>query len=150
MIPWSTALPFFYFLDFRQKEVYHAARFEKGSRYYVLRLEKDLLGDWTIRVVNGRIRSKLGQSRTLAFPCFTEGFTSFCAIAKHRYQRGYHLQTLACENHFLLQLLPFFSSFKDCSNPVKTKGLRKKKTDNQLLPKIPQQINYYQNCFTFK
>jgi integrase/recombinase XerD len=38
------------FLDFKKKEVYHVARFEKETRYYVLRLEKDLLDDWRERV----------------------------------------------------------------------------------------------------
>jgi hypothetical protein len=107
MMPWFTALPFFYFLDFKKKEVYHVARFEKETRYYVLRLEKDLLNDWTITATNGRIRSKLGQSRTLAFPTFVDAFASFCDMAKLRYHRKYQLKIIACDTPLFLYLLPF-------------------------------------------
>ena len=67
MPPWFTTLPWLLFLNAQYKEHYHAARFEKDTRYYVIRLEKDLLGDWVITVCNGRIKSRLGQSRILAF-----------------------------------------------------------------------------------
>ena len=66
-------------LDFQRKERYHAARFEKDTRYYVIRLSKDLLEDWIITLINGRIKSKLGQSRTLAFANFNETFDSLSA-----------------------------------------------------------------------
>lgn len=107
MTAWFTTLPWVYHLDFQRKERYHAARFEKDTRYYVIRLSKDLLEDWIITLINGRIKSKLGQSRTLAFANFNEAFDSFCQQAKIRHQRGYHLKTFNCDNHLLLQLLPF-------------------------------------------
>ena len=86
-------LPWFHYLNFKQKELYHTARFEKETRYYVIRLEHDLLGDWIITASNGRIKSKLGQTRTIAFSNFTEAFDHFCIMAKERNQRGYHLIT---------------------------------------------------------
>ncbi len=36
-------------------------RFEKGTRYYTLVLDKDLFGDWVITKANGRINSRLGK-----------------------------------------------------------------------------------------
>jgi hypothetical protein len=60
-----------------------------------------------ITLINGRIKSKLGQSRTLAFANFNEAFDSFCQQVKIRHQRGYHLKTFDCDNHPLLLLLLF-------------------------------------------
>jgi hypothetical protein len=68
---------------------------------------KDLLEDWVINLVNGRIKSKLGQTRTLAFNNFNEGFEHFCSLAKIRHLRGYQLKTITCDNLLLLHLLPF-------------------------------------------
>jgi hypothetical protein len=107
MTAWFAALPWVYYLDFKTKELYHAARFEKDTRYYVIRLSKDLLEDWVITLINGRIKSKLGQSRTLAFANFNEAFDSFCHQAKIRHQRGYQLKTFDCDNPLLLHLLSF-------------------------------------------
>lgn len=107
MTAWFTTLPWVHYLDFKRKERYHAARFEKDTRYYVIRLSKDLLEDWVITLINGRIKSKLGQSRTLAFANFNEAFDSFCQQAKIRHQRGYQLKNFDCDNHLLLHLLPF-------------------------------------------
>jgi hypothetical protein len=55
MRPWFTTRPFVYLIHWRFKECYHAARFEKDSRYYMVRLSKDLLGDWVLILINGRI-----------------------------------------------------------------------------------------------
>jgi hypothetical protein len=107
MTAWFTALPWVYYLNFKTKELYYCARFEKDTRYYVIRLSKDLLEDWVITLINGRIKSKLGQSRTLAFANFNEAFDSFCQQAKIRHQRGYQLKNFDCDNHLLLHLLPF-------------------------------------------
>jgi len=107
MNPWFTTLPFLHLLDCAAKKHYHEARFEKESRYYVIRLSKDLLEDWVITLINGRIKSKLGQSRTLAFASFEEGLAHFCALAKIRHQRGYQLKNITCDNYLMLHLLPF-------------------------------------------
>ncbi len=101
-MPWFVAMPFFHYWNFKKKEAYHMARFEKESRYYILRLEKDLLNDWTITAINGRIKSKLGQNRILAFSSFSDAFKSFCDLAKLRYQRNYHLKLVDCNISFLL------------------------------------------------
>lgn len=90
MIPWFTTLPWVRYLNFKTKAYFHTARFEKATRYYVIRLEQDLLGDWTLCVSNGRIKSRLGQSRIIAFECFSDACEHFCLMAKERNQRGYH------------------------------------------------------------
>ncbi len=91
MNPWFTTLPWVLYLNFKTRECFHTARFEKATRYYVIRLEQDLLGDWTLCVSNGRIKSRLGQTRIIAFECFSDAYEHFCLIAKERNQRGYHL-----------------------------------------------------------
>ncbi|CZP12988.1 WGR domain [Legionella pneumophila] len=98
-------LPWFHYLNFKQKKLYHAARFEKETRYYVIRLENDLLGDWIITASNGRIKSKLGQTRTIAFSNFAEAFDHFCIMAKERNQRGYHLITYQSDDVLYQQIL---------------------------------------------
>ncbi|MBA3537902.1 MAG: hypothetical protein H0T84_15075 [Tatlockia sp.] len=149
MTPWFIALPSFHFWDFKKKETYHAARFEKDSRYYVLCLEKDLLGEWTIRAINGRIKSKIGQSRTPAFHSFKDAFTCFCDMAKIRYQRGYYLKTIACENVIFLSMLPFIF-IKEGASLLKNETLSNKKEREytRTLP-IKKQINHQQMGFQF-
>lgn len=88
---WINSLSWFHYLNFKQKEQYHVARFEKRSCYSVIRLEHDLLGDWVITATNGRTKSKLGQTRTRPFLNFSEAFEHFFSLTIERYQRGYHL-----------------------------------------------------------
>ncbi|HEM7073803.1 TPA: WGR domain-containing protein [Legionella pneumophila] len=133
MQPWLITLPFLRLIDCAPKEQYHAARFEKESRYYVIRLSKDLLGDWVITLVNGRIKSKLGQSRTLAFNNFNKGFDHFCALAKIRHLRGYQLKTITCDNPLLFHLLPFMAHAEDTKNfpATKTKSIHQREQPNK-------------------
>lgn len=105
IIPWLLEPTLFFYLDFQLKEFYHAARFEKATRYYSLCIEKDLLGDWTINVCNGRLKSRLGQSRILAFTSFIEAFEHFCLIAKQRKQRKYHLEGYKTDDSLFLQMI---------------------------------------------
>lgn len=111
--PWFLCPPLLNLIHFSEMKSYTAARFEKESRYYVIRLGKDLLDDWGITLINGRIKSKLGQSRTIAFTNFAEGFDHFCAQAKIRYQRGYQIKTIASDNHLLVHLIPFLINTVD-------------------------------------
>ncbi len=69
--------PFWFKHMFFKKEPYHYLRFEKDSRYYELRLTQDLLEDWTLITSNGRVKSKLGNSRTQAFGTFNEALTQY-------------------------------------------------------------------------
>ncbi|HCU5991556.1 TPA: WGR domain-containing protein [Legionella pneumophila] len=104
MILWFTTLPWVRYLNFKIKACFHTARFEKATRYYVIRLEQDLLGDWTLCVSNGRIKSRLGQSRIIAFEHFYDAFEHFCLMAKERHQRGYHPVSYDTED-FLYQTM---------------------------------------------
>ena len=76
-------------------EKYHYARFEKDTRYYLISLEKDLFEHWIITLVNGRIQTRLGQIRTLAFSTYSEAFNQFCIATKTRVKRGYQLESLS-------------------------------------------------------
>lgn len=149
MRPWFATQPFLHLIHWTTGEYYHAARFEKESRYYVIRLSKDLLEDWVITLVNGRIKSKLGQTRTLAFKNFDEGFEHFCALAKIRHLRGYQLKTINCDNPLLFHLLPFLTHAEDTKElPVtKTKSIHQREQLNKkpetilrkILPKTTSQ-----------
>jgi hypothetical protein len=133
MQPWFTSSPFLHLINFKEVECYHAARFEKGSRYYVLRLSKDLLEDWVITLINGRIKSRLGQTRTLAFADFNEGLDAFCALAKLRTLRGYTLITIACDNPLMIHFLPFVSNTQNNNELIVTK-IDGKKSNLRSLP----------------
>jgi len=74
------------------------ARFEKGTRYYTVILDKDLFDDWVITIANGRIGTKLGRIRKIAFPCFLDACTQFQNASKIRTKRGYLLESL-CQNN---------------------------------------------------
>ena len=72
---------------------FNFARFEKGSRYYTIILDRDLFDDWVLTIANGRIGTNLGRIRTLAFPSFADAFNQFCTATKTREKRGYQLES---------------------------------------------------------
>lgn len=72
---------------------FNFARFEKGTRYYTVILDKDLFDEWVITIANGRIGTKLGRIRKIAFPCFADALEQFCTTAKIRTKRGYQLES---------------------------------------------------------
>jgi hypothetical protein len=155
MHPWFSALPFLHYLNFTHEEVYYSARFEKDTRYYVIRLEKDLFDYWIINAINGRIKSKLGQSRILAFPSFEEAFNGFCDMAKVRYQRHYHLKSFVTEAILLSQLMPFMPNKIHLKHSQEA-SLRKKITATSttrpqkiLRTNKEQKPAYEQVCFSF-
>ncbi len=68
-------------------------RFEKGSRYYSLILDKDLLGDWVITKVNGRINSRLGQIKHECCFSYKHAVSRFQELVWHRqFKREYRLR----------------------------------------------------------
>ena len=107
MTPWFTISSFFLAWNFKPKETWHAIRFEKDTRYYAMRLEKDLLDDWIIIVIKGRSQTKLGQIRTLAFACYSDAFDHFCGMIQVRLKRHYHLRSYQGGNSLFLQLLAY-------------------------------------------
>lgn len=136
MTPEIWTLPWFRYLNFKQKELYHAARFEKDTRYYVIHLKKDLLNDWIITASNGRIKSKLGKTRTIAFLNFTEAFEHFCLMAKERNQRGYHLITYQSDDVIHQHLLFLCSKSKPLTSLIQKNSpvARVKKTRAPINP----------------
>jgi predicted DNA-binding WGR domain protein len=68
-----------------------SVRFEKDTRYYNVRLEQDLLDDWVINIAYGRINSRLGQNRLIAFEGFNLALTHFEKICKVRIKRNYQI-----------------------------------------------------------
>ena len=107
MIPWFAVRPFFHVFDFSLIKTYHMIRFEKDTRYYSMHIKKDLLDDWVIVVINGRIQTKLGQVRTLAFTCFSDAFDHFCEMIQVRLKRDYHLKSYQGGNSLLITLLAY-------------------------------------------
>ncbi|MBX9702567.1 MAG: WGR domain-containing protein [Silvanigrellaceae bacterium] len=136
-------MDFFPLLDLNI-EKYHALRFEKETRYYAASLNKDLLNDWTIVITNGRINSRLGQTRTLAFQNFAEAFEQLCLIAKIRHQRGYHCahyNSDATLFSLLIAVLSVGDQVAALSRPLSIKKLRPVQT------KITAQISCQQLAF---
>jgi hypothetical protein len=84
---------------------FNFARFEKGTRYYTIILDRDLFDDWVIIIANGRIGTKLGRIRTLAFPSFTAAFNQFCIATKIRIKRGYQLETYSIHDSLSVYML---------------------------------------------
>lgn len=78
---------------FDEKSIFQSARFEKGTRYYTVILDKDLFDDWVISIANGRIGTKLGRVRTIAFPSFEDAYGQFQVAIKNRTKRGYLLES---------------------------------------------------------
>lgn len=150
MFPWFTALPFLHLINYAPRQVYHTARFEKDSRYFVLRLSKDLLEDWVITLINGRIKSKLGQSRTLACANFSDAFEHFCILAKVRHQRKYQLKEFFSENPILVYLLPFAATSNQDKALSQVKAIKKTSAGKTARKKPePKKINEpYRDTFT--
>lgn len=151
-MPWFLNHIFLPLLQFQNKECYHELRFEKNSRYYVIRLSKDLLGDWVITLINGRIKSKLGQVRGLAFASFDEGFEHLCAMAKLRTQRRYLLKVMTCDCDLMLHLLSYLMSIKNSNQLPEENSINKVKrrvrpnthktivSNHRIKPIVPQQL----------
>lgn len=76
-----------------KKPIFQSARFEKGTRYYTVILDKDLFDDWVITIINGRINTKLGRIRKLAFQNCSDALSEFDTITKKRIKRKYLLHS---------------------------------------------------------
>lgn len=112
-------MPFcFSLLHLSQQEKYLYARFEKESRYYVIRLEQDLFGDWIISQINGQIKSHLGQKRMLAFESAQDALEQFSLIAHVRYQRNYHIAGFMSTDIIFYYLIFFLITENDNTTPI--------------------------------
>ena len=75
-------------LDY-ESELWHQSRWEKATRYYVLRLEQDLFGDWVLTRVWGRKGTALGQLRRGFIVSHAEGLARLQKEETRRQGRGY-------------------------------------------------------------
>jgi predicted DNA-binding WGR domain protein len=75
--------------DLNNETSWQCVRFEKDTRYYSIRLEQDLLEDWVVAITYGRINSRLGQSKLLAFDEFEQAYAHFKKMSQMRHKRQY-------------------------------------------------------------
>ncbi|WXG53370.1 MAG: WGR domain-containing protein [Candidatus Sedimenticola sp. (ex Thyasira tokunagai)] len=61
----------------------------KGTRYYSVRLERDLFGAWVVTRTWGRIGTSMGRIRSDPASSFEEGLSQIEAIEKNRVSHGY-------------------------------------------------------------
>ena len=64
-------------------------RWETSSRYYEVRLVRDLLQDWVLIVARGGRANRLGALRTLFVSSEEEGMKKLATLEKVRTRRGY-------------------------------------------------------------
>lgn len=107
-------------------------RFEKETRYYTLQLEEDLLGDWVVVTIHGRINSKLGQNKLVAFENFDEAFSHFQKLCHIRHQRKYQITAWKQnQKEQIMQIQTQQNTPKD--HPENSKNMQNKvKLDTQL------------------
>ena len=67
-----------------EQKKWKTARFEKGTRYYTLYLKKDLLDDWVVVRVNGRIDTRLGGVRQEIHGSYQNALSQFNALFQYR------------------------------------------------------------------
>jgi hypothetical protein len=64
-------------------------RWETSTRYYEVRLVRDLLQDWVLVVSRGGRSNRLGALRTLFVSSEEEGIKMIATLEKVRTRRGY-------------------------------------------------------------
>jgi hypothetical protein len=64
-------------------------RWETRTRYYEVRLVRDLLQDWVLIVARGGKTNRLGALRTLSVSSEAEGMKIIETMEKVRIRRGY-------------------------------------------------------------
>ncbi len=65
------------------------SRWERDTRYYELRLQQDLWGDWVLTRVWGGKGTALGQIRRELCPSYAGGVSLYASSIRVREQRGY-------------------------------------------------------------
>ncbi len=64
-------------------------RWERGSRYYEVRVQQDLWGEWLLTQSWGRRGTALGQQRHIPCETYPATLAQFARIQRRRLQRGY-------------------------------------------------------------
>ena len=66
------------------------SRWEKDTRYYELRVQQDLWGQWLLTRIWGRRGSALEQIRHELCESYAAGLTKYAEAEVRRAKRGYH------------------------------------------------------------
>lgn len=65
------------------------SRWERDTRYYELRVQQDLFGDWLLTRIWGRKGTALGQIRHELCESYAAGIAKFAQAEVRRKQHGY-------------------------------------------------------------
>ncbi len=114
-----------------------------------MRLEKDLLDDWIIMVANGRLKSKLGQRRTLAFTCYNDAFEQFAEMVNMRYRRGYQCTAYQNDAPIFIHLLSMLAMGKPITMSPKRRLLPAQKQSISMITSLPEVHRHQQLSFGF-
>lgn len=66
-------------------------RFAHEKRYYILRLQNDLFGDWSLIKVYGGMHNNISHYRISSYEHYHEAVTEMKKIIKRRERHGYSL-----------------------------------------------------------
>jgi len=67
---------------------YRFSRFERGTRYYELRVQQDIFGQWVLLKIWGRKGTALGHMRTFAYPSHADAVLQWEVGLQTRLKRG--------------------------------------------------------------
>ncbi|RMD59543.1 WGR domain-containing protein [Candidatus Parcubacteria bacterium] len=68
-----------------------SARWHKGTRYYELRVQQDLWGDWTISRIWGQRGSRLGSMKIEPYDSLEQAMRRYEELSKQRARKGYEM-----------------------------------------------------------
>lgn len=70
-------------------ERWRTQRWQKGSRYYICRVEQDLFGTWLMSSEWGGLRVGRRRLREEAYLSYEEAYARFERVNQQRQRRGY-------------------------------------------------------------
>ena len=104
MCPWFLQSNTLLDLKFSDQKFTIYARYQKETRFYTLKMEKDLLNDWVIDAVNGSMGSKRGARRIHACADHQAELIRFGEMPTQIYNHSFNDQRLCsflgCINAF--------------------------------------------------
>lgn len=71
--------------------IYKVLKWESSNRYYIIRLQKNLFGEWTVIKEWGGLRNRLGGSKVNDFTNLEDAVNQINNITKTRKSRGYFI-----------------------------------------------------------
>jgi hypothetical protein len=70
-------------------ERWRMQRWQKGSRYYICRVEQDLFGSWLMSSEWGGLQVGRRRVREEVYPTYEQALARFVEINQRRQRRGY-------------------------------------------------------------